>query len=198
MSPESAFSALKSKLEEKKRGTPWSRVLEPPSLGKKIQDLAISGDVTTLTEELKTVDTIGGVDHAKNRYGTTALMSAASNGHVDALKLLLTVKADPTLQDEFKYSSLMYAARNGHPNCVQTLLDTSPVGDILNQTDSNHQTALMWAVMEGEEMGAGHVECVRLLLAAKADVTTKNKSERTAAFFARNHPDCLKLLTPDS
>ena len=54
--------------------------------------------------------------------GTTALMSAANQGHLSILLLLLEHSANPDLQSNNGVTALMMAARQGQEACVQALL----------------------------------------------------------------------------
>ena len=55
--------------------------------------------------------------------GTTALMSASFEGHLDIVQILLQAKAKPDLQDEIGDTALLLAAMKGHSDIVQHLLE---------------------------------------------------------------------------
>ena len=67
---------------------------------------SISGDRKRLSEAIERVYI---VDEADQR-GTTALIHAAENGHVDCVKLLITVGADVNIVNNDGYSSLLAAS----------------------------------------------------------------------------------------
>lgn len=58
-----------------------------------------------------------------NKYGATALMHAADNGHAEVAKVLLVAGANPNATvNDFGYTALMAAAEKGHPEVVKILL----------------------------------------------------------------------------
>ena len=58
----------------------------------------------------------------QNSFGGTALMGAASYGHLSILLVLLQHSANPDLQDTDGSTALMAAADQGHEACVKALL----------------------------------------------------------------------------
>ena len=55
--------------------------------------------------------------------GTTALIFASFEGHLDIVQILLQAKAIPDLQNETGYTALLLAALKGHSDIVQQLLE---------------------------------------------------------------------------
>ena len=53
--------------------------------------------------------------------GTTLLMHAASSGNVELVKYLISIQADPTLQDSNGKSAYDYAIENGHSEIAELL-----------------------------------------------------------------------------
>lgn len=65
----------------------------------------------------------------KNDLGiSSALYEAASNGHVEALKLLLEKGADVDVKDMYGKNALELAERNGHDVCVEILREAAREG----------------------------------------------------------------------
>ena len=82
----------------------------------------------------------------QSSLGGTALMGAASFGHLSTLLLLLQHSANPDLQDKHGNTALMMAAGQGQEACVQALLDTKANTELL---DNQGRTALQWAEAKG-------------------------------------------------
>ena len=130
----------------------------------------------------------------------TALMYAAFNGQTQIVKMLIAAGADVNAQEKTGSTALMFASSGPYVETVQLLLDH---GAKINTIDTNeHWTALMWAAAEGqadvvklllkhkanialkdvdgdtaESFAAknGHTEVVRILQAATASKTQKEK-----------------------
>jgi ankyrin repeat protein len=92
---------------------------------------------------------------------------AGAEGLLDILKLTIAAGADPTITNRFGGTALIPAAERGHIEVVQELLAHTRV-------DVNHVNNLGWtALLEAIILGSGgprHIEVVRLLIAAGADV----------------------------
>ena len=57
--------------------------------------------------------------NAKDHKGSTALIKAASQGHVAVAEILLAKGADPSVENAFKWNALRLAAAKGHLEMVQ-------------------------------------------------------------------------------
>lgn len=62
------------------------------------------------------------INHA-NKYGETALMRAAIEGHFDVLKFLIKNGADKELKDNFGNNALFYTQKFEHPEIEEYLTD---------------------------------------------------------------------------
>lgn len=171
---------------------------------------AFSGDRQDVEHHLAS-----GVDiNTRNRSGQTALMMAASAGHMEIVKLLLKRGADISIQDDLRdgnprFTAYEYAGRNGNTEVVKTLLETSPNVDA---TSPGGWTALMraslngytdtvklllgkgaWVNRKSDDLGAtalmlasktGHADIVKILLDKEADLNAKDKFGCTALQYA--------------
>jgi ankyrin repeat protein len=108
---------------------------------------------------------------AKN--GDNALMIAAYQGNVAAVKALIAKEAEV---NKHGWTALHYAATIGNDEIVKILLDESAY---IDAESPNGTTPLMMAAR------GGHVSTVKLLLDEGADATLKNGIGMTALDFAR-------------
>ncbi|TNJ27472.1 Ankyrin repeat protein 1 [Giardia muris] len=156
----------------------------------------------------------GGLQIRKGSYqGYTALMSAAKNGHVDCVKLLVEFEAGKIQSNGV--SALMLAAANGHTECVKLLLKfeagrSTTCGTALIQAMwRNHREAAMVLYANAEER---KVSCITPLMwaaycgdvagtkeALKDSGSPKSRSHKigdTALIYAAgsNSIECVELL----
>jgi ankyrin repeat protein len=119
--------------------------------------------------------------NAKNRYGTTPLVLAATTGNAAVTEALLKAGAEVRLKVPETGSVLITAARTGNPEVIKLLLTA---GAEVNFTERfSGQTALMWAAAEG------HSEAVKTLIAGGASVAAQARDKKTALFFAVRRGD---------
>ncbi|TNJ29356.1 Ankyrin repeat protein 1 [Giardia muris] len=113
----------------------------------------------------------------------TALMTAASLGHVDCVRVLIEHEAGILTSKGF--SALMFAAGSGHSDCVQLLLEREA-----RIQDAQGRTALMTAIDMGEE------SCAELL--AEVEAGMKTHSGHTALMEAayNGSVNLVQLLLP--
>merc|ERR1719265_1144799 len=121
--------------------------------------------------------------------GRTALLGAAEEGAVEAMKILLDNKADLNFQDKAGFSALYLAA--GSPNAgeaVKFLLGVDTVS--VNLANKSGYTALHNAC------GSGEVGAVKALIEAKADLNIKSKGGAAPVHVAvlNDQPDVLETL----
>ncbi|XP_076083709.1 uncharacterized protein LOC143054574 [Mytilus galloprovincialis] len=107
--------------------------------------------------------------------GYTALMEAASEGHVEVCQLLLENRCNKDITNDGGWTALMFAASGGHVEVSRLLLENRCNKDITNDTG---YTALMLAAMYG------HVEVSRLLLENKCNKDITMKYGKTALHLA--------------
>lgn len=119
-----------------------------------------------------------------NKYGDSATMLAAIDGHLEAVKMLAAAGAD---LDPVGWTPLIYAAFNGHVDILRFLLDQDV--DIDAQS-ANGTTALMAASRNG------HLAAVTLLLERKANPDLANQKGKTALDLSRaaENSEIAKLL----
>ncbi|XP_014123801.2 ankycorbin isoform X2 [Zonotrichia albicollis] len=140
--------------------------------------------------------------------GKTAFHLAATKGHAECLRIMVTHGADVTAQDGAGHSALHLAAKNSHPDCVKRLLQSKCPADT---TDNSGKTALHYAAacgclqavqllceqkcpinikdLDGNiplllAVQNGHTEVCKYLLDHGADINTRDKNGRTALMMA--------------
>ena len=106
-----------------------------------------------LTESSREIEPIS--MEALDNDGATALNLGSRNGHIDVVKLLLSVNANVEAADKYGATPLSWAAENGHVDVVKLLLNASAN---IETTDNKYgRTPLSWAAAKG------HVDVVKLL-----------------------------------
>ncbi|NXG17205.1 RAI14 protein, partial [Grallaria varia] len=140
--------------------------------------------------------------------GKTAFHLAATKGHAECLRIMVTHGADVTAQDGAGHSALHLAAKNSHPDCIKRLLQSKCPAD---STDNSGKTALHYAAacgclqavqllcehkcpfnvkdLDGNiplllAVQNGHTEVCKYLLDHGADINTRDKNGRTALMMA--------------
>ena len=125
--------------------------------------------------------------------GETVLMTAARTGDAEAVRVLLVRGADPNLRDGFRgQTALMWAAARNNAGAVHALAELgadvraktgtvarAPLGNrLFYAPPPTGFTALLFAAR------GGHVEAVRVLLAAGADVNDTLSDGQSALVVA--------------
>lgn len=156
-----------------------------------------------------------------DRFGRTALMLAAEEGHAEIARLLMEHKANVNATDYYGRTALMWAAIGGHADVTRSLLEHKAA---VNVKDNYGLTALMSVAVKGFYEGAerkvpswlpvpglGRVaagntwhsvdrgkedpDVVKLLVKYGAEVNAKDKDGMTAVIFAAgNNPALVRLL----
>lgn len=93
------------------------------------------------------------VEDRGQKNDCTPLMEAASAGHVEIIKLLISHSADVNAQSSTGNTPLMYACAAGHVEAVKELL---AAGAAIEDHNENGHTPLM------EAASAGHVEVAKV------------------------------------
>lgn len=101
------------------------------------------------------------IDHMTKSNGYTALHMAVFKGHIEAVNVLLSRGADPTVRDLSERTPLMLAAIQGHLAILQTLIDASD--ETVDALDSQGHSALALAVLYG------HQDCAVALVTSGAE-----------------------------
>ncbi|NXJ04833.1 RAI14 protein, partial [Odontophorus gujanensis] len=140
--------------------------------------------------------------------GKTAFHLAATKGHAECLRIMVTHGADVTAQDGAGHSALHLAVKNSHIDCIKRLLQYKCS---VYSTDNCGKTALHYAAtcgclqavqllcehkcpinikdLDGNiplllAVQNGHTEVCKYLLDHGADINTRDKNGRTALMMA--------------
>lgn len=128
-------------------------------------------------------------DIASNGKDYTLLIWAARNGQVDAVKQLLLLSCEVSVNfrsASLGHTALWQAAKHNHIPCMRLLLEHHADPNI---TSLNGTSALLEAADEGR------LNCVRLLLEHKANPDAGNTTSAPVHWATANgHVDCVRLL----
>jgi ankyrin repeat protein len=133
----------------------------------------------------------GGKGHA-GEPGYSALMAAAGNGDLDAVRCLLDHGANAKAKTPTGFTALIAAALAGNPRVVALLLERG--------ADPNAVAQLERGILQtpaGVAAGMGFAECLRLVMAAGADVNVQGGPyNHTALLGAATTPsqETVRLL----
>ena len=97
--------------------------------------------------------------------GTSALMHASQNGHVDVVKILLDNRAQVNLQSKTGTSALMYAIQNNRVKVVKILLDSGAQVDL---QDNSGRCSYIYANL---------MDCAETILMLQENISQKQVSE---------------------
>jgi hypothetical protein len=119
--------------------------------------------------------------------GTTALMRASQEGHVEISRVLVTAGVDVNRRNHEGMNALMLASQRGHSEIVLLLIKANAVMD---EQTAQGSTALMLACKRG------HEKCVEVLVTMGAEIFIRDRRFRTARDTAtkRNHTGLLVWL----
>lgn len=122
-----------------------------------------------------------------NHKGTTALMRASQEGHLDISDILLGSGADVNRKNHEGMNALMLASQRGHGAMVLLLIKSDAAMD---EQTAQGSTALMLACKRG------HAKCVEVLVAMGAEIYIRDIRSRTAWDTAtkRGYMELLQIL----
>ena len=170
---------------------------------------------------LRTLLNAGADINRPDNTGCTALYYAAKEGRLAALEILLNRGAKVQVWSSDKSDPLCIAAFNGHRFCVRLLLAAgSPIitgkphgfSALCCAAQKGYPEILGLLLQQGVSANAKgspsggvplisasineRLSCIRMLLAAGADVNRTNDSDRTALYFAaeQGKPEAVALL----
>lgn len=128
-----------------------STINEATDDGDSLLSLACSAGYYELAQVLLAMS--AQVEDRGQKNDCTPLMEAASAGHVDIIRLLISHGADVNAQSSTGNTPLMYACAGGHVDAVKELLNH---GANVEDHNENGHTPLM------EAASAGHVEVAKV------------------------------------
>ncbi|GAB0092386.1 Ankyrin repeat [Sergentomyia squamirostris] len=163
-----------------------STINEGTDDGESLLSLACSAGYYELAQVLLAMS--AQVEDRGQKNDCTPLMEAASAGHVDIIKLLISHGADVNAQSSTGNTPLMYACAGGHVAAVRELLAH---GANVEDHNENGHTPLM------EAASAGHVEVAKILLEHGAGINThSNEFKESALTLAcyKGHLDMVRFL----
>ncbi|KAK3245715.1 hypothetical protein CYMTET_44735 [Cymbomonas tetramitiformis] len=120
------------------------------------------------------------IDEARKETGGTALMQAAKAGRELVTAHLISAGADVLLRDQRGKSALDWAREKSHFGIARRLQAGVMKATASRMTQAEKDTALREAAREG------HVEALRILLQSGADVTARDRKERSALEWAQS------------
>ncbi|KAG0693344.1 Ankyrin repeat domain-containing protein 29 [Chionoecetes opilio] len=153
-------------------------------LDQRLHAAAVKGEVE---EAVRVLDTGRVHVDCADRDGTTPLILAAANSHVDLVRELLEQGAESNATRHTGTGALFFAAQGGFLDIVTVLLDR---GCSINQASKDGGTALIVAAQ------CGHMDVVQVLLVRGADPHAAMRDRATAVFVAsqNGHTSVVRTL----
>ena len=152
--------------------------------GESIHEAAEDGNIEAVKQHIA-----AGTDvNAKDKYGESPLLFAATFGHKEIAELLIAEGADVNTKiDKTGMTPLHYAAFKGHREIAELLIAN---GADVNAKRGDFTTPLHFST------GGGHKEVAELLIAEGADVNAKDNIEWTPLHRAvlEGQKDVVELL----
>jgi len=144
---------------------------------------AMGGDLPEAEEALAR----GASVNESDSNGTTALMWAVVNNHIDIVSLLLERGADVNLREHEGVTALMWAAENGRVDEAKALLAYDAAG-LIDAIPTDSKTALFRAA----EHGCAAI--VEALIEAGANVDARDQFDRTPLIVGAWKSEVVRLL----
>lgn len=132
---------------------------------------------------MKTLIDAGADVNAKNKWGQTALMAAARAGDAEKVRLLLAAGASVQESDIDGMTALSHAASSTGATVLDAMVAILEKKPDVNATDAQGVSPLMRAA------DLGDVEKIKVLLAAGANKSAKDRDGRDAFTWAANRSD---------
>ncbi|EEQ89200.1 hypothetical protein RJZ56_000688 [Blastomyces dermatitidis] len=138
---------------------------------------ALRTDITSLSQKYgcSSLDIIQSAidmeDESQGGTGACLLHWPAANGNIETLNYLLSLLDTPT-------QTLTQTTISTHTSQDPAARAATTVNPIINHRNNSGNTPLHWAALNT------HLECVKALVHAGADITTKNNAGHDAVFLA--------------
>lgn len=133
-------------------------------------DLVLATDACNV-RDITSAIAAGAEVNPKDAEAPNPLRDAVAQGCIEGVRILIAAGADVNAQGNI--SPLMIASHTYRPEIAKVLI---AAGADVNARDTLDQTALMWAVNDGDAPVA------QVLIDAKADVNAKDRAGRTALY----------------
>ncbi|XP_065360918.1 protein TANC2 isoform X2 [Calliphora vicina] len=148
---------------------------------------AASQDHITILEDLLDMEDID-INVVEPTSGDLALTSAARNGCLNTVEILLTRGANIDLHNKHGFTALGLSVKEGHWAVAEKLLQSG--ADLDEPVSSTRKTSLMIAAEEG------HLEIMELLIERGASIETQDHEGFTALSWAclRGRQTAAKIL----
>lgn len=116
------------------------------------------------------------------------LFSAAANGHIECVRVLLELGADINSEDNYGATPVWIAAQNGHFDCISLLCE---LGANVTTTARKDKSSPLYAAAY-----MGHTHCIRLLHQLGCDLNSRDSAGRSPVLVAAkmNRPEAIKVM----
>ncbi|XP_065826100.1 uncharacterized protein [Oscarella lobularis] len=132
---------------------------------------------TAVTEYL--IDHCGVNVNEQNDNGSTSLMMACQEGHLDTVQRLVSKQCDITIRKKNGWAALHVASFYGQTAVTKYLINHCGVN--VNEQNDHGWTSLMMACQEG------HLDTVQLFVSKQCDINIRTKNGWTALYVASYH-----------